>query len=103
MKDGIKFSSIFLILPEELMDLIMLKLSELPFMLIVELEEFISVIDFILKKNCLWNLNFMFLLLKLLKKFINLQNLKGKSKSIKLRKKPKKKMNNKKLIRLNKR
>ncbi len=40
------------------MVLIILKLLEFKFMLIVELEEFISPIDYIVKKNYLQNLNY---------------------------------------------
>jgi len=57
MKVGIKFNSIYLISQEELMVQVILKHLEFKFMLIVELEEFISQIDSILKKNYQMNLN----------------------------------------------
>jgi hypothetical protein len=58
MKDGIKSSSICQILQEELMVPIILKLWEYKYMPIVELEEFTSQIDYIVKKNSHQNLNF---------------------------------------------
>ena len=58
MKDGIKFNSIYLISLEELMVPLILKHCEFKFMPIVELEEYISQIDFIQKKNYPMNLSF---------------------------------------------
>ena len=58
MKDGIKFNSIYLISLEELMVHLILKHCESKFMPIVELEEYISQIDFIQKKNYPMNLSY---------------------------------------------
>lgn len=55
MRDGTKFNSIFLILLEELMVAIILRLCEWLFMQIVGLGGSIFQIDFIAKKSCLLN------------------------------------------------
>lgn len=57
---GIKFSSICLTLPEEPMVPIILRLSESPFMPIVESEEFTFLIDFTVNRNCHQNSSYSF-------------------------------------------
>lgn len=58
---GIKFNSICLTLPEEPMVPIILRLSESPFMPIVESEEFTFLIDFTVNRNCHQNSSYSFL------------------------------------------